>query len=51
VDGKVTPCTYLPEEHIGDVFQEGLKHILKSKGYGNFIRKMKQHPICRKCRW
>ena len=51
VDGKVTPCTYLPEEHIGDAFQEGLKHILKSKGYGNFIRKMKQHPICSKCRW
>jgi len=51
VDGKVTPCTYLPEEHIGDAFQEGLKHILESKGYGNFIRKMKQHSICSKCRW
>jgi len=51
VDGKVTPCTYLPEEHIGDAFQEGLKHILKSKGYGDFIRKMKQHHICGKCRW
>jgi MoaA/NifB/PqqE/SkfB family radical SAM enzyme len=51
VDGKVTPCTYLPEEHLGDALQEGLKHILSSKRYSGFVRKMKQHPICGKCRW
>jgi MoaA/NifB/PqqE/SkfB family radical SAM enzyme len=51
VDGKVTPCTYLPEEYMGDALQETVKGILKSKRYGDFIRKMKQHPVCGKCRW
>jgi MoaA/NifB/PqqE/SkfB family radical SAM enzyme len=51
VDGKVTPCTYLPEEHLGDALQERVKGTLKSKRYGDFVRKMKQHPICGKCRW
>jgi MoaA/NifB/PqqE/SkfB family radical SAM enzyme len=51
VDGKVTPCTYLPEEHLGDALQETVKGILKSRRYANFVRKMKQHPVCGKCRW
>jgi MoaA/NifB/PqqE/SkfB family radical SAM enzyme len=51
VDGKVTPCTYLPDEHMGDTLQETVKGILKSKRYADFIRKMKQHPVCSKCRW
>ncbi|MBW1908218.1 MAG: SPASM domain-containing protein [Deltaproteobacteria bacterium] len=51
VDGKVTPCTYLPEEHLGDALQEGVKHILSSKRYRDFVNAMKQHPICGKCRW
>ena len=51
VDGKVTPCTYLPEEHLGDALQERLKHILSSKRYRGFVNAMQQHPICGKCRW
>lgn len=51
VDGKVTPCTYLPEEHIGDAFQESVKNIVKSSRYRDFVRKMRHHPICSKCRW
>ena len=51
VDGKVTPCTYLLEEYLGDALQETIKGILKSRRYADFIRKMKQHPICGKCRW
>ncbi len=51
VDGKVTPCTYLPEEHLGDALQESVKGILKSRRYGDFVRKMKRHPVCGKCRW
>ena len=51
VDGKVTPCTYLPEEHLGDALQESVKNILSSKQYRGFIKRMKQHPVCSKCRW
>jgi MoaA/NifB/PqqE/SkfB family radical SAM enzyme len=51
VDGKITPCTYLPEEYIGNVFEEKWNHILKSNKYNDFLRNMKQHPVCGKCRW
>ena len=51
VDGKVTPCTYLPEEYLGDALQGNLKNILSSRQYRRFIKRMKEHPICSKCRW
>jgi MoaA/NifB/PqqE/SkfB family radical SAM enzyme len=51
VDGTVTPCTYLPEEHLGDALQESVKGIFKSMRYADFVRNMKQHPLCSQCRW
>lgn len=51
VTGKVTPCTYLLEEYIGDAFHDGVEGILRSRGYKDFVKNMKQHPICSKCRW
>ena len=51
VTGKVTPCTYLLEEYIGDAFHDGVKGTLRSRGYKDFVKNMKQHPICSKCRW
>lgn len=51
VDGKVTPCTYLPEDHLGDALKEGIEGILRSERYGSFVKEMKQHPICSECRW
>lgn len=50
-DGKVTPCTYLLEDHLGDAFEEGVERILRSEVYGSFVKHIKQHPICSKCRW
>jgi len=51
VTGKVTPCTYLLEEHFGDALNNGVKSVLSSRGYKNFVKNMKQHPICSKCKW
>ena len=51
LDGKVTPCTYLFEEQIGNAFEHGLKAILNSKRYADFLRGMKQHPLCGRCTW
>ncbi len=51
VDGQVTPCTYLPQEHLGNAFEEGMKTIMKSMRYADFVRTMKHHPFCSQCRW
>ncbi len=51
VDGKVTPCTYLLEDHLGDAFEEGVERVLRSEVYGSFVKEMEQHPICSRCRW
>jgi MoaA/NifB/PqqE/SkfB family radical SAM enzyme len=51
VDGKVTPCTYLPREYLGDALQEGVKTVMQSMNYAYFVRTMKQHPLCSLCRW
>jgi len=51
VDGKVVPCTYLPQEHLGDALQEGVKSVLSSVRYADFVRSMKHHPLCSQCRW
>ena len=51
VTGKVTPCTYLLEEYIGDALHDRVEGILRSRGYKDFVKNMKQHPICSECRW
>ena len=51
VTGEVTPCTYLLEEYIGDALHDRMEDILSSNGYKDFVKNMKQHPICSKCRW
>ena len=51
VEGKVTPCCYLPEFYLGDALNEGVGEIMRSKAYRDFVKNMKNHPICSKCRW
>jgi MoaA/NifB/PqqE/SkfB family radical SAM enzyme len=51
VEGKVTPCCYLPEFYLGNALNEGVGEIMNSKAYLDFIKNMKNHPICSKCRW
>ena len=51
VEGKVTPCCYLPEFYLGDALSEGVGEIMRSKAYRGFVKNMKNHPICGKCRW
>lgn len=50
-EGKVTPCCFLPEFYIGDALNEGLREIIRSKTYADFVKTMGEHPICSKCRW
>ncbi len=47
--GQVTPCCFLPEFYLGDALQEGVKKIMSSKRYADFIKTMVEHPICGKC--
>ena len=51
VEGKVTPCCYLPEFVLGDALNDSLGEIIHSKAYNDFIRNMRNHPICSKCLW
>jgi len=51
VDGKVTPCTYLLEEELGDALEDGIPRILSSEKYKRFVKGMREHPICGRCRW
>lgn len=51
VDGKVTPCTYLPETCVGDALKEGVAETMRSRAYREFVKNMKLHPICSRCRW
>ena len=51
VDGKVTPCTYLPDIHLGDALEDGVSKVMRSKAYRGFVKNMKNHPICSKCFW
>jgi len=48
--GKVAPCCFLPEFHIGDALKEGVKNIMLSRRYDNFVKTMSRHPICARCR-
>ena len=49
--GKVTPCCFLPEFYIGNALNEGLREIMLSKKYVNFVKTMSEHPVCSRCRW
>ncbi len=47
VEGKITPCPYLPELCLGDAFNDDVKDIYLKRI--NFIKNMSKHPICNKC--
>ena len=47
--GKVTPCPYLAEFYMGDALNEGLKDVTYSQRHKNFVRNMREHPICSRC--
>jgi len=49
LEGKVTPCCFLPEFYLGDALKEGVRKIIRSRRYGTFVRTMSEHPICVKC--
>ena len=51
VEGEVTPCCFLPEFYLGNALDEGVGKVMRSKAYTEFVKNMKQHPICRKCQW
>jgi len=51
VDGEVTPCCFLPEFYLGNALEEGVGKVMRSKAYAEFVKNMKQHPICSKCQW
>ena len=50
-EGRVTPCTYLSEFYLGNALEEGVGKVMRSKAYTEFVKNMKQHPICSKCQW
>ena len=50
-EGKVTPCTYLSDLYLGDALDDGVSKVMHSKAYIDFVRNMKNHPICSKCQW
>jgi len=51
VDGEVTPCCFLPEFYLGNALEQGVGKVMRSKAYAEFVKNMKQHPICSKCQW
>jgi len=51
VEGNVTPCCFLPEFFLGNALETGVRNIIRSKGYMEFVKNMKRHPICSKCQW
>jgi len=51
VEGKVTPCTYLPDVYLGDALEQGVDKVMQSRVYKDFIKNMKNHPICSRCQW
>lgn len=51
VEGKVSPCTYLPDVYLGDAMEQGVDKVMQSRVYKDFIKNMKNHPICSRCQW
>jgi MoaA/NifB/PqqE/SkfB family radical SAM enzyme len=48
---EVTPCCFLPEFVFGNALEQGVEEIMHSKTYMDFIKNMKNHPVCSKCQW
>ena len=48
-EGKVFPCPFLPEFIMGDAFNGDLQEVITSQSYKQFVKDMKEHPICSKC--
>ena len=44
-DCKLTPCCFLSEEYLGDAFENVFEK------HERFVRKMREHEICRRCIW
>jgi len=51
VEGKVTPCTYLPDLQLGDALEQGISNVMHSDAYTAFVKNMRNHPICSECQW
>ncbi|MDY6917776.1 MAG: radical SAM protein [Chloroflexota bacterium] len=51
VEGKVTPCCFLPDLCLGDALEDGVEKVMRSKAYYSFVKDMKKHPICSRCEW
>ena len=50
-EGEVTPCCFLPEFHLDNALESGVREIMRSKAYADFVKNMKTHPICSRCQW
>ena len=48
-DFKVTPCCFMPEQHLANGLKVKVKDIVKSEQYKGFIKNMGKHPICSRC--
>ncbi|QSZ28121.1 SPASM domain-containing protein [Aceticella autotrophica] len=51
VDGDITPCCFLPEYTLGNIFEMELSEVFASDGYKNFKKRMPDNQICGRCRW
>ena len=51
VEGKVTPCCFLPDFYMGNAFGQSVGEVMRLETYTNFVKNMKYHPICSKCQW
>ena len=47
--GNVTPCPYLPEFYMGDVFNGGLRDDIYWQRHRNFVGNMRKHHVCSRC--
>ena len=50
-EGRVTPCCFLPDLYIGNALEQGVRGVVHSKVYADFVKNMKKHPICSVCKW
>jgi MoaA/NifB/PqqE/SkfB family radical SAM enzyme len=47
--GKILPCPFLPEFIMGDAFNGNLQEVITSQRYKQFVKNMREHPVCSKC--
>lgn len=48
-NGEVSPCPYLCKDCVGNALNKGVKELVCSKKYINFVANMDKNPICTKC--